>query len=108
MGQTKLTAHLPAVEVEITRHELPERNAEAMTILITATPSFDATAQWLLQSGVFPLAAPLSFWAEAIQAWQRAWYPRGWDQLWQPVWQPWLETDSSPPVRPLQESGQNE
>jgi hypothetical protein len=85
MGQTTLTAHLPTVDVEITRHELPERNAEAMTIRIIATPSFDAAAQWLLQTALFPVAPPFSLWADFIQVWQRAWYP---------VWQPWLPADS--------------
>ncbi|MGU7782000.1 hypothetical protein [Burkholderia sp. PU8-34] len=81
MGHTTLTAHLPTVDVEITRHELPDRHAEAMTIRITATPSFDAAAQWLLQTGMFPVASPFSQWVDVMQAWQRAWYP---------VWQPWL------------------
>ncbi|PCE32923.1 hypothetical protein [Burkholderia ubonensis] len=93
MGQTKLTAHLPTVDIEITRHELPERNAEAMTIRITATPSFDAAAQWLLQTGLFPIAQPFALWADLMQFWQRAWYP---------AWQPWLPIDC-PPVRPLEE-----
>lgn len=91
MGQTKLTAHLPTVDVEISLHELPEQNAEAMTIHITATPSFEAAAQWLLQTGSFPIAAPLSLWADFMQVWQRAWYP---------VWQPWLPIDS-PLIRSL-------
>ncbi|MGU7772726.1 hypothetical protein ACV229_21450 [Burkholderia sp. MR1-5-21] len=87
MGHTKLTAHLPTVDVEITRHELPDKSAEAMTIHITATPSFDAAAQWLLQSGVFPIVTPLSMWVDVMQAWQRAWYP---------VWQPWLPAGFPP------------
>ncbi|KVD13105.1 hypothetical protein WL01_30430 [Burkholderia ubonensis] len=93
MSQTKLTAHLPSVDVEITRHEFPERNAEAMTIHITATPSFDAAAQWLLQTGLFPLAPSFALWADFMQRWQRAWYP---------AWQPWLSIDS-PPARSLEE-----
>ena len=44
MAQTKLTAHLPTLDVEITRRDLPEQNAQAVTIHITATPSFDAAA----------------------------------------------------------------
>ncbi|CAN0628304.1 conserved protein of unknown function [Burkholderia multivorans] len=93
MGQTKVTAHLPTVDVEITRHDLPERNAETMTIRITATPSFDAAAQWLLQTALLPVAPPFSLWADFMQAWQRAWYP---------VWQPWLPADS-PLLRFLRE-----
>jgi hypothetical protein len=74
MSQTTLTAHLPTIDVEITRHEFPEQHAEAMTIHITATPSFDVAAQWLLHGGWFPAAQPFSLWAEFVETWQRAWY----------------------------------
>ncbi|SOE98095.1 hypothetical protein SAMN05446635_6056 [Burkholderia sp. OK233] len=60
MDQTKLTAHLPTVDVEITRHALPEQNAEAITIHVTATPSFDAAARWLVHASLFPIAPPFS------------------------------------------------
>lgn len=93
MGQTKLTAHLPTFDIGVTRQELPDQNAEAMTIKITATPSFDATAPWLLPTGLFPIALPFSLWADFMQGWQRAWYP---------LWQPRLSIDS-PPVRSLKE-----
>jgi len=93
MGQTKLTAHLPTVDIEITRHELPEQNAQALTIHITATPSFDDPAQWLLKTALFSIAPPFSIWIDFMQVWQRTWFP---------VWQPWLPTDS-PPVRWLKE-----
>jgi hypothetical protein len=94
MGQTKLTAHLPTVDIEITRYELADQNAETMTINITATPSFDAAARWLLQPGLFPIAPPFSLWVDFMQGWQRAWYP---------LWQPLLSVDS-PTVRSLKES----
>ena len=93
MDQTKLTAHLPAVDIEITRHELPEQNAQALTIHITATPSFDDAAQWLLKTGLFSLAPPCSMWADFMQVWQRAWFPG---------WQHWLSIES-PPARSLKD-----
>ncbi|RDK00879.1 hypothetical protein [Paraburkholderia lacunae] len=74
MDQTKLTAHLPTVEVEITRRTVPEHHAEAITIHITATPTFDAAAQWLLAAGLFPFAPPLSLWTDLLRAWQ-PWLP---------------------------------
>ncbi|MFM0558022.1 hypothetical protein P0D69_44980 [Paraburkholderia sediminicola] len=79
MDQTKLTAHLPTVDVEITRRTLPEQNAEAITIHITATPSFDAAARWLLNASLFPSAPLFSLWADLMRAWQ-PWLPvsSGW------------------------------
>jgi hypothetical protein len=78
MAQTKLTAHLPTIDVEITRRDVPEQNAQAVTIHITATPSFDAAANWLMQPHMFaPLLmfpAPLMMWAEMMRAWQ-PWLP---------------------------------
>ncbi|SAL59856.1 hypothetical protein AWB67_02879 [Caballeronia terrestris] len=65
MDETKLTAHLPAIDVEITRRTLPDQNAEGITIHITATPSFDA-ARWLL----LPFASPFLLWGEVMRAWQ--------------------------------------
>ncbi|QCP50254.1 hypothetical protein FAZ95_14330 [Trinickia violacea] len=74
MDQTKLTAHLPTVDVEITRRTLPDQNAEAISIHITATPSFDAAARWLLQASLFPIAPSFSLWADIMRAWQ-PWLP---------------------------------
>ncbi|CAB3792994.1 hypothetical protein LMG28614_03623 [Paraburkholderia ultramafica] len=70
MDQTKLTAHLPTVDVQITRRTHPEQGAETITIHITAAPSFDAAAQWLLHASLFPIAPPLSLWADVMRAWQ--------------------------------------
>ena len=51
MGQMTLTAHLPTVDIEmITRHELLEQNARALTIHITATPSFENATQWFFKT----------------------------------------------------------
>ncbi|CAB3762215.1 hypothetical protein [Paraburkholderia humisilvae] len=74
MDHTKLTAHFPTIDVELTRRDLPERNGEVVTIHITATPSFDAAARWLLQPNVFAFATPLVLWAEMMRAWQ-PWLP---------------------------------
>lgn len=76
MDQTKLTAHLPTVDVEITRRELAGHDGEAIMIHITASPSFDAAAQWLLQASLFPMASPLTLWADMMRVWQ-PWLPFG-------------------------------
>jgi hypothetical protein len=75
--ETKLTAHLPTVDVEITRRKLPERDAESVTIHITAVPSVEAAAQWFAHPGLFTLASPLpmfSMWSMWLRAWQ-PWLP---------------------------------
>jgi hypothetical protein len=78
MAHTTLTAHLPTVDVEITRRDLPEQHAQTVTIHITATPSFDAAANWLMQPQLFaPLfmfSTPLTMWAEMMRMWQ-PWLP---------------------------------
>jgi hypothetical protein len=74
MDHTKLTAHFPAIDVEMTRRDLPEKNGEVVTIHITATPSFDAAARWLLQPGWFAFAGPLMMWTEMMRTWQ-PWLP---------------------------------
>ena len=76
MDQTKLTAHLPTVDVEITRHALPEKNAEAISIHITATPSFDVAGRWLMQASMLPIAPPFLLWANIMRAWQ-PWLAQG-------------------------------
>ncbi|MFP3556784.1 hypothetical protein [Paraburkholderia hospita] len=57
--ETKLTAHLPNVDVEVTRRKLPELDAESMAIHIPGVPSVEAAAWWLLQPDLFLLASPL-------------------------------------------------
>ncbi|MEM5372680.1 hypothetical protein V4C53_42620 [Paraburkholderia azotifigens] len=75
--ETKLTARLPTVDVEITRRNLPERNAESVTIHITAVPTLEAAARWFVQPDLFTLASPLSMfsmWSMRMRAWQ-PWLP---------------------------------
>jgi hypothetical protein len=75
MDDTRLAAHLPTAEIEISRQTLPEHNGERILIRITATPSFDAVSRWLLQASVFPLAPALTLWTDMmLRAWQ-PWLP---------------------------------
>ncbi|MBN3759706.1 hypothetical protein [Burkholderia sp. Ac-20365] len=80
--ETKLTAHLPTVDIEITRCQLPERNAESIAIHITAVPSIDAAARLLLQPALFSLASPMSI----FSMWS----------MWMRAWQPWLPSVAAP------------
>jgi hypothetical protein len=70
MEPTKITARLPGVDVEISKQAFPERNAETMSIHITATPSFEAASRWLLAAALFPLAPAWFAWAGLFQAWR--------------------------------------
>lgn len=84
--ETKLTAHLPTVDIEITRRKLPDRNAESVAIHITAVPSVEAAARWFLQPDLFSLASPLSM----FSMWS----------MWMRAWQPWLPSVAAPVQAP--------
>jgi hypothetical protein len=74
MNDTRLTAHLPAAEIEISRRVLPEHDGESVLIRITATPSIDVFARWL-QASLFPLAPIMTLWTDAmLHAWE-PWLP---------------------------------
>lgn len=77
MDETKLTARLPAMDVEIVHQQQPDRQAEVVTIRITATPSFHAMADWLRGPGMMTLpalwSAPMAFWLGLAQAGCQPW-----------------------------------
>jgi hypothetical protein len=78
MHETKLTAHLPSVDVEIIRHSLPDENAEALTIRLRAVPSFESVAQWLSFDVFAPAGMAVMWtmlWGDAIRA---SWLPWQW------------------------------
>ena len=87
MEETKYTARLPTLEVEITKRESLEEGFETISIHLKASPSFDAVGRWLAQPGLIPLAflgaGPFALWAEMVRA---AWLPwlalaPGWARL---------------------------
>lgn len=82
MAETKITAKLPNLDMEITRRELAEENAETITLRMTAVPSFDAVAGLLTQPPALPAIAWMGLWVDA-------WQP--WAHLAQSVWMPWLQ-----------------
>jgi hypothetical protein len=76
MDETRLTAQLPNLEVEIVRREDPAANAEILTLNFRAVPSFEAFSRYLLgpTSEAPPLTAmhPFELW---VDMWRRAWAP---------------------------------
>ena len=86
MDETKLTAALPNLDVQIVHREYPDERAEVISITFKATPDFESVARNfapLLGNGVF--ANPIfgnpmmALWAAPVQAWtsmvQQAWAP---------------------------------
>jgi hypothetical protein len=84
MEETKLTANLPKLDVEVVHVQDPEQHAEALTIKMTANPSFDAVGDYLTQSVINPAALmwamPFGLWSGMVEAawrpWLRALTPR--------------------------------
>ncbi|WER50566.1 hypothetical protein CupriaWKF_34210 [Cupriavidus sp. WKF15] len=74
MPETRITAQLPIIDIELMHRELTEQNAELITAQIRATPSFEAMERWLVQSAAFAPGQPF-----ALQLWTdilcRAWLP---------------------------------
>ncbi|MDX1417295.1 MAG: hypothetical protein R3293_24020 [Candidatus Promineifilaceae bacterium] len=85
MDETKITAKLPNLDVEITRRDLPEQNAETITLRMTATPSFDIDAGLLMQPSNLPVLTGAAWMGPWVDAWV------SWTRLAQSVWTPWLE-----------------
>jgi len=81
VGATKAIARLPGLDIEIVHRRLRERDAEQISINLTATPSFEAFGASLEAPNPFVL------WAEAMR----------------PAWAPWLQAASAvmqPPSAP--------
>lgn len=74
MPEASITAHLPTVDIEFKRHNVPEQNAELISVLIRATPSFAAMEHWLAQYPPLPFEEVVQWWADMVRA----------------TWQPWL------------------
>lgn len=68
MDETKLTATLPYLTMEIIRRELPEDKVDILTIHVRASPGFQTAGSLL----AWPLLAwPLDAWATLMRA---AWF----------------------------------
>jgi hypothetical protein len=66
VAPTMATAHLPGLDIEITRRRSPDGEAEQISITMQAMPSFEAFGRYLEATN------PFAFWMQAIE---RAWSP---------------------------------
>lgn len=105
MEETKLTAALPNMDIQILHREDPERGAETIAVQITATPSFDAAlgvlgpalmGRMMQDRGLNPMMANpmmahpmVALWAAPMQAWTQAW-----TGMVRQAWAPWLRLPS--------------
>ncbi len=102
MSDTRMTASLPTLDVEMVRRDHPEENAESVTLTIKATPNFDATVGLLAPVALAQLSSiasnatlgpaaafaanPFAVWARFVEA----------------LWRPWLglpTPGAAPPAR---------
>ena len=91
MDDTKITANLPNLQVEILRRELPEEKAEAMTIHLRAAPSFDAVAMAMLPAlSAASMMSPMAVWMRAAEI----------------AWRPWLRAMGYPALPKRFEDGE--
>jgi len=69
VDETKATARLPRLDIEILHRRSPSGDTEQISIVLQAMPSFEAFGRFIEATN------PFAFWAQA------AWL----------VWSPWLE-----------------
>lgn len=82
MDETKATASLPGIDIELKRRVDAAEGAEYVSITMRAVPSFEA----------FGAAAPLfNPFAAQMALWQ------GWAEMAQAFWQPFLPRPKEPP-----------
>lgn len=85
MDETKLTANLPSLDIEIIRRDLDDGSGESVTIQMTARPDLHAAAGLMApQLLMLPLLGANPF----VEAWIR---------LVEQAWRPW--TALLPPTR---------
>jgi hypothetical protein len=76
--ETRATARLPGLEIEIVHRRSPAGDAEQISINLQAVPSFEAFGRFL------ETANPFAFWAQAAQM---AWLP--WVEAARTLMLPW-------------------
>lgn len=81
----KATARFPGLEIEILHRRLPSGDAEQISIILQATPSFEAFGRFI------EAANPLAFWAQATWL---AWSP--WLEATRVAMLPWRAASPSP------------
>jgi hypothetical protein len=76
MDETKATARLPGLDIELKRRVDEQEGAEYVSVTLRATPSLDAFA-----GALHPMALPLALW-------------QSWFDMAQAFWQPFLSETS--------------
>jgi hypothetical protein len=79
--ETRATARLPGLEIEIVHRRSPAGDAEQISISLQAVPSFEAFGRFL------EAANPFAFWAQVAQM---AWFP--WVEAVRTLMLPWNVT----------------
>lgn len=81
MDETKLTADLPTMSVEIVHRATPDGRGEAVTIQLNATPDFRSALPLIAGMAQLPLMlaqsssniSPLAWWNQAAQSMMAPW-----------------------------------
>ena len=76
MDETKASARLPGLDIDILHQQSPDGDWEQVSINLRATPSFEALGRF------FEMSNPFTFWAQAARL----------------MWTPWLLT--AQPIKP--------
>jgi hypothetical protein len=76
MTETRAIAHLPTLDIEVIRRELPDEGAEQIAVRLTAKPSFEAFGVAFRQAlpamiAMNPAFFWLGMWRQAAELWLR-------------------------------------
>jgi hypothetical protein len=95
--ETRATARLPGLEVEIVHRRSRDADTEQISIILQAAPSFEAFGQFL------QTANPFALW---VQAAQMAWFP--WLGPARALMLPWSVTSAPPKLCPEDAQAQSQ
>ena len=90
MDETTITAKLPNLDIEMTRREFTEENAETITLRLRAVPSFEAFAGAMLQPNTSGFGPFFAAWTTPAANPFLSWL-----QMTQAMWAPWLQAAGS-------------
>jgi hypothetical protein len=75
MTETRVIAHLPSLDIELVRRELPDRSAEQIALRVTAKPSFEAVGAAIRQGLPAIMAMnPAFFWCDVWRQATESWF----------------------------------
>jgi hypothetical protein len=87
MDETKATARLPGLDIELKHRVAADEGAEYVSITLRAVPSLEAFGAALQPMPLNPFAASLALW-------------QSWFDMSQAFWRPFLPPDREPPRLP--------